>query len=205
MRSFPMRDMRSTRGRCAAPRRHAQGAVRTILHIDIRPAVPGDEDAVVGLLSVAAAWTASIGFLNWAHRFPRNVVTRAIAAGELYVAQEDDSIVATVTLQWSDAMLWGDREDDAGYVHRLAVRRDRAGAGLGTALVDWATQEVRARGRDWLRLDASADNLPLCAYYEGLGFEHRGEVEGELTGADGKVKHWRSRLYERGCNEEKRG
>jgi hypothetical protein len=58
---------------------------------------------------------------------------------------------------------------------------------------------VRAADRAWLRLDATADNLPLCAYYERLGFEHRDDAEGELTQPDGAVRHWRVRLYERAC------
>jgi hypothetical protein len=59
--------------------------------------------------------------------------------------------------------------------------------------------EVRSRNRAWLRLDASADNLPLCSYCERLGFEYRSDAEGELAQPDGIVRHWRARLYERDC------
>ena len=96
-------------------------------------------------------------------------------------------------------MFWGEREADAGYVHRLVVRRDRAGAGLGATILDWAAQQVRAAGREWLRLDVPADNVALCAYYERLGFEYRGDAEGDFTHRDGVVRHWRTRLYERDC------
>ena len=84
-------------------------------------------------------------------------------------------------------------------MHRLVVRRDRAGAGLGAAMLDWAAGQVSAAGRGWLRLDVSADNVALCAYYERLGFEHRGDAEGDFTQPDGTVRHRRSRLYERAC------
>jgi GNAT superfamily N-acetyltransferase len=154
---------------------------------------------VLELLGEAAEWTAAIGFPNWPARFPRAVVTRGIADREFYVVHERDAIIATVTLQWSDEMVWGRQGADAGYVHRLVVRRDRAGAGLGAAILDWAGQQVQASGRDWLRLDCTADNLPLCAYYERLGFEHRGDAEGEFTQPDGAVRRWRVRRYERGC------
>jgi hypothetical protein len=50
-----------------------------------------------------------------------------------------------------------------------------------------------------LRLDVSADNVALCAYYEGLAFEYRGDAEGELTQPDGTVKRWKTRLYQREC------
>lgn len=142
---------------------------------------------------------ATIGFDTWPARFPRAVVTHGIAEGELYVAEARGTTIATVTLQWSDSMFWGERAADAGYVHRLVVRRDRAGAGLGAAILDWATGRVTAAGRAWLRLDVSADNVALCAYYERLGFEYRGDAEGDLTQPDGAVRHWRTRLYERVC------
>jgi ribosomal protein S18 acetylase RimI-like enzyme len=172
-----------------------------IAGIFIRPAAPEDVNGVLELLSEAASWTAALGYPNWPAQFPRTMVTHGIAEGELFVAEADGSLVATVNLQWSDVMFWGEREPDAGYVHRLVVRRDHAGAGLGAALVDWAAQQVSAAGRACLRLDVSADNLPLCSYYERLGFVHRGDREGELTEPDGRVRHWRSRLYERRCEE----
>jgi ribosomal protein S18 acetylase RimI-like enzyme len=68
----------------------------------------------------------------------------------------------------------------------------------------WAARRVRANDRAWLRLDVSADNLPLCSYYEHLGFEYRGDIEGEYTEPDGRVRHWKSRRYERAVTEEKR-
>jgi len=165
---------------------------------------------VTELLSEAAAWTAAIGFPNWPVPFPRDLVAASVEHGdvfvaELYVGEVDQAIAAAVTLQWSDELFWGVQPDDAGYVHRLVVRRDRAGTGLGAALIDWASQHVRAAGRTRLRLDASADNLPLCSFYERLGFTNRGEREGELVEPGGGIRRWKTRLYERDCNEENQG
>jgi GNAT superfamily N-acetyltransferase len=167
--------------------------------INIRPATPDDADEVLELLAEASAWTASIGFANWPARFPHAIVSHGIAKGELYVGEEADAVVATVALTWSDPMFWGARADDAGYVHRLAVRRDRAGAGLGAEIIGWAARQVTAADRVWLRLDAAADNLPLCSYYERLGFEYRGDATGDLDQPDGTVRHWKQRLYGREC------
>ena len=43
-------------------------------------------------------------------------------------------------------MYWGDRPPDALYVHKLAVRRDRAGRGIGAAIVEWANAEAAGSG-----------------------------------------------------------
>jgi ribosomal protein S18 acetylase RimI-like enzyme len=202
------------RNRSTEPRQ--TGPIASIAAIDVQPASvqrarirlaeAPDVDAVTELLSEAAAWTAAIGFANWPSPFPREVVTDGLARRELYVAEVgsdvDPTIVATLTLQWSDELFWGAQPDDAGYVHRLVVRRDRAGAGLGAALIDWATEQVQAAGRTRLRLDVSADNLPLSSLYERLGFTHRGVREGELVEPGGGIRRWKTRLYERDCNEE---
>jgi GNAT superfamily N-acetyltransferase len=161
--------------------------------------MPDDADTVLELLAEASAWTESIGYTNWPARFPTKIVTRGITKGELFVVDATGGVFATVALLWSDPMIWGERADDAGYVHRLVVRRDRAGTGLGAEIIDWAAGQVSAAGRDRLRLDASADNLPLCSYYERLGFQHRGSATGELDQPDGTVRRWTQRLYEREC------
>jgi ribosomal protein S18 acetylase RimI-like enzyme len=82
------------------------------------------------------------------------------------------------------------------------VRRERAGSGIGAALIDWASERARDAGRTRLRLDVSADNLPLCSFYERLGFTYRGACSGELIEPGGGIRRWKTRLYERDCNEE---
>ena len=109
------------------------------------------------------------------------MITKAIDAGELFVAEIDSRTVATLQLQWSDPRFWGDidADADAGYVHRLAVRRTDAGHGLGARLLDWADQQIRARDRSWLRIDVVSGNAPLRRYYESVRFLYRHDVEGE--------------------------
>ena len=88
--------------------------------------------------------------------------------------------MATITLQRNDELVWGPQPDDAGYVHRLAVRR--GAAGVGAELLAWAERETRAAGRDFLRLDCWSENAHLREYYESNGFEHCGDtVEWDWT------------------------
>ena len=61
-------------------------------------------------------------------------------------------------------------------MHKLAVRRDRAGRGIGAAVVEWANAEAAEAGREFLRLDCLCDNPRIRDYYEDLGFEHRGDL-----------------------------
>ena len=88
----------------------------------------------------------------------------------------DGKPAATLALLWSDPAFWGQRPPDAVYLHELAVRRATPAAGSCDRRVEWANAQAVAAGREYLRLDCMSDNDVLRGYYEGLGFESRGEA-----------------------------
>ncbi len=94
----------------------------------------------------------------------------------MYLALLAGQAVGTFALQWADEETWGSLPDDAGYVHGLAVRRDFAGRGLGRELLRWKENRVSLSGRKYLRLDCTAENEALNAYYRRAGFTYRGCV-----------------------------
>ena len=154
---------------------------------------------MLDLLAEAAAWTAARGRPNWPARFSRRLVEANMRAGELFLVEPRGEAVAALTLQWDDPWFWGDEGHDgrAGYVHRLVVRRDHAGAGLGARLLAWAGEQVSRNARSEVRLDVVSDNAPLRRYYEAHGFRHERDVSGEWTGRDGSRHPWRTSLYRR--------
>ena len=131
---------------------------------------------VAALLDEATVWVGERGFEQWPLPFPREELDGAIERGEVYVAELDGDVVATVTLLWDDPTYWGERPADAAYVHKLAVSRASAGHRIGEAIIEWADATAAAEGRDYLRLDCLRHNPGIRAYYEGLGFEHRGDL-----------------------------
>jgi ribosomal protein S18 acetylase RimI-like enzyme len=164
--------------------------------LDVRRAGPEDVDEIVGMLSEAAAWLIAQGIRQWPDPFPRDRVEALAGRGDFHVARLDGETVGTLALLWSDPTFWGERPDDAGYVHALAVRRSCAGRGLGARLLGWAEERVARAGRGYLRLDCRAENSALRRYYERHGFEPRGEVA---------VDEFTSALYERRCRAGARG
>ena len=70
----------------------------------------------------------------------------------------DQRVIASVTVVWSDPLMWGDRTDPAGYIHMLMVPRDLAGHGIGRALLAWAEDFVVDTGRRLARLDCVRNN-----------------------------------------------
>jgi GNAT superfamily N-acetyltransferase len=147
-----------------------------VSELDVRRAEPADVGEIVAMLSEAARWLLSRGIRQWPDPFPRDRVERLVCRGDVYLARLDGEPVATLALQWADPLFWRERPDDAGFVHALAVRRSHGGLGLGSRLLDWAEAEVGACGREFLRLDCLTENDALRRYYEGQGFEPRGEV-----------------------------
>lgn len=144
--------------------------------LTIRQARPDDVDTLAAVEEEAAAWVRSLGIEPGEPPRPlREIFADRVAAGQMYVAERDASIAGTVTLQQDDD-LWADLPGAALYVHGLMVRRSFAGLEIGRAMLRWAEDQARTRGKRYLRLDCNADNPALRAYYERAGFAHRGDV-----------------------------
>jgi GNAT superfamily N-acetyltransferase len=142
--------------------------------VNLRKARPDEIEVVLAVLADAAAWLRKRGVEQWPDRFPSDWVTPAIGAGETWLAEHDGKIVGSLVVQWDDPLFWAGYPSDAGYLHRLAVRRH--GDGLGSRLLRWAEDHAAAEGKTYLRLDCVASNESLCAYYERAGYEHVGDV-----------------------------
>jgi GNAT superfamily N-acetyltransferase len=128
--------------------------------------------AVATLLDEATLWVGERGYDQWPRPFPPEEIEAAIERGEVYVAELDGDVVATVTLLWEDELHWGERPPDAAYVHKLAVSRAHAGQRIGQTIVEWADATAAANGRAFLRLDCHRTNPGIRRYYEQLGFVH---------------------------------
>ena len=141
--------------------------------MNVRRCQTDDVSAVATLLDEATVWVGERGYEQWPLPFPRNEIEAAIERAEVYVAELDGDVVATVTLLWDDELHWGEQPPDAAYVHRLAVSRACAGRQIGREIVEWADLTAAANGRSFLRLDCMRANPGIRRYYEQLGFEHR--------------------------------
>jgi GNAT superfamily N-acetyltransferase len=154
----------------------AEPIATAIGSVEISLAVPADIDEVLDVLNEAARWLASRGINQWrVDGFPRRLIADGISRGEVYVPRRDGRAVGTFTLQWSDELFWPRAAEAAGYIHRIAVRRDARG--LGVELLKFAERVTAATGRKLLRLDCFAGNPALCSYYEGAGFVRVADVE----------------------------
>lgn len=156
----------------------------------IRRAHPEDARAVLAIWLDAAEWLQEKGIDQWhPSRFSLEGAVAAIRDSEVYLAESGHEAVGTFLIAWSDSAIWGERDNaESGYIHRLAVRRDCKGMGLGLKLLRHAEREIARRGRRLVRLDCMADNERLNRYYRDAGYTHVGRLD-----ADG----WSANLYEK--------
>lgn len=147
--------------------------------------MPGDLDAVCGLVREAAEWLrTSKNTDQWAKPWPDRARRRErmlddLLKGKTWLAWDGETAVATITVDpdepvdLNDQPVWPEHERHrpALYVRRVVVARSYAGCGLGAALLDWAADVAkRDHGAVLIRIDVWTTNLELHAYYQGQRF-----------------------------------
>jgi len=138
----------------------------------MRRAELSDTDTVVDLWNEAANWLADRTD-QWQYPVRIDGIKNAIRTGSVWLLSGDQAEIATVTLdEQADPHLWfeSDNPADALYVHRLIVARNHGGHGLGSKILDWASDQSFTQHRSWLRLDAWTTNVQLHDYYLQQGF-----------------------------------
>jgi len=138
----------------------------------IRQATPADARAIHQLLLEAAAWVDALGVVMWeAGELEFDAIAREVAAGQFYVAEVDGQRAGAIRFQTEDLLFWPDiPQESSAFVHRLVVGRTFKGAGVSTALLEWAVRHARSMGKAWLRLDCDNDRPKLKTLYERFGF-----------------------------------
>ena len=99
-----------------------------------------------------------------------------VDAGLFFLAEDSGDAAGTVKFQLEDSIFWPEAgQQEAAYLHRLAVRRRYAGTGLSAELLRWAVARTHALNRRYLRLDCPASRARLRAVYERFGFRHHSD------------------------------
>jgi GNAT superfamily N-acetyltransferase len=163
----------------------------------ITRAALADVDLIMRWRRERVAWLADRGEDQWSIPLPRSAIAATVSAGQTWLIRDDHEPVATLTLTaymdvddlWKPdrdpEALWYPEDDpaDALYVAKMMLPLDRAGAGLGPEMLDWASGRAYDAGLTWLRLDAWTANPRLHGYYLGQGFRHVHTVATRVSGA----------------------
>ena len=149
----------------------------------------GEYGVASAILTEAANWLTQSGRQLWpSEEVSEDALRRRSAPDSVLTGYWRSIPVVTTLLEWRDDMFWPGI-DDAGFIHRLAVRRAAAGQGHAQAMLEWAANEASRHGKASLNLDCLEDRPRLCAFYERCGFERAGSFVRE--------PYYRNILYRR--------
>lgn len=141
------------------------------MNLSIGPAKRNEIPQIIALAHELAAWVKAKGEPHWGPNELREELFQELAdKGALIAGHIGDTLATCMFLQESDPIFWPhDPLGEALYVHRLGIARKFAGRGYAIAMLDWAAQQARERGRRFVRLD-SAPRPKLLAVYASAGF-----------------------------------
>jgi GNAT superfamily N-acetyltransferase len=158
---------------CARDMRVDKDALKSPLgDLAVMPATVDQSKSVLELRDDLARWMLERGIEQWRPgELPLEWIQWCIAQGWVHVALRGDTLVGSVTIVWEDPLIWGERQERAGYIHMLLVNRSFAGHGIGRSLLDWAERFILDSARGLARLDCVRGNQALRGYYEAAGYE----------------------------------
>jgi GNAT superfamily N-acetyltransferase len=154
--------------------------------LSVRFAVEDEIQAIADVLEEAAGWMALRGKSMWdlADIGPAFVAPR-VARSEFVVARVAGELAGVCLLMRADPQFWPeDAPGQAGYLHKLAIRRGYAGGRVTSALIEWCAARALGWGCQMLKLDCDHALRPL---YERLGFSFVDQRRIEPEGRPGFV------------------
>jgi len=136
-------------------------------------ATPADLDATFEVYRGVCLWLYdTLGITDqWDREPAKEEIQELVSSGELYLAVWQDETAGAFKLNEKDHH-WTD-DGAALYVHAFAVNRKFKAQGIGQAMLDWAADEGRRRGKQYLRLDCMNENARLKQVYLDAGMEPR--------------------------------
>jgi ribosomal-protein-alanine N-acetyltransferase len=78
--------------------------------------------------------------------------------------------------------------DDVAHLNLLAVATGHRRQGLGRRLMDWLTTTAMEAGVFRINLELRTHNEPARAFYESLGFEKTGIIQGYYQGREAALR-----------------
>ncbi|QKY71162.1 GNAT family N-acetyltransferase [Lentibacillus sp. CBA3610] len=148
----------------------------------VRQADESDAHSIIRILRDAAGWLIEKGIHQWDVYLTDEAaaeINKDITKGTTYIVEDSQfNAIATFNLSKEqndlDKSVWGNRDDNALYLHRLAIDKHYRHLNLGRELLNWIL--ANAAG-SVLRLDCIADNPRLNQFYRDTGFTFVGYAE----------------------------
>lgn len=130
-------------------------------------------DRAIEIMREVSEWGRKQGFRVWLEEWltKDRLLTTDNCEEDFYVGKVDGIDACCMIIQWQDQEYWPEApRDEAAYIHKLCVRREFAGKGILTEVLQWLKLECKSRGVRYIRLDTGWDKEKVKQIYLGLGF-----------------------------------
>jgi ribosomal protein S18 acetylase RimI-like enzyme len=147
-----------------------------------RKALPSESPIAFALLKQASETLAEKNINQWGYWQDPPAdkiqwIQEGFDNGEFYfTVNESGNIMGMFRLLESDPMYWGERHDNAIYLHSLVTDKEFAGIKLGNKVLEHISNIYKKKGTQYFRLDCLSTNPGLCQYYEKQGFKQVGTI-----------------------------
>ena len=141
-----------------------------------------DIDKIMKLVSKAIIHMEKKGIYQWDENYPiKEDFLEDIEAKELYLLEENDTIVAiyTINQKWDgeyDKCTWHNKSKTACVIHRLCVLPAFQNKGIGKAVLNHIENQAKEMEYESVRLDVFSKNPYAIRLYENNSYEKRGNV-----------------------------
>jgi ribosomal protein S18 acetylase RimI-like enzyme len=133
--------------------------------------VKEDLPFVYQLFDEALIYQKRNNYPDW-EGYDKDVFQEDIANHFQYKIVIEHSIACIFSIRLSDKIIWRDRDNnDAIYLHRIAVNPDFKGQKQFQKILDWAISYARETGKSYIRMDTWANNPVIIDYYKSFGFQ----------------------------------
>ncbi|MFD5582290.1 MULTISPECIES: GNAT family N-acetyltransferase [unclassified Streptomyces] len=137
--------------------------------LEIRPAVPDDVPAIVGMLAddpLGAQRESPDDLEPYLTAFERITTD---PNQRLVVAVREGRVVGTLQLTIIPGL--SRRGATRSIIEAVRIHADERGGGLGTRFIEWAVEESRRLGCQLVQLTSDKSRTDAHRFYERLGFE----------------------------------
>ena len=123
------------------------------------------------------------GIDQWDENYPNADIIRAdIKARTYFIAELNGEIVGGINLDKNQdpaylTIGWKDKTNSFLVVHRLAVKKEKWGDGIGKELMLFVEMVVVEEGYQSIRLDTYSGNPKAIDFYRRLGYTELGTID----------------------------
>lgn len=157
------------------------------MHIQVLNSQIADINTIFQFYDMAVAHQKKVFNKHW-QGFSRELIETEIEENRQFKVLVDGVVACIFAVTFDDKLIWGDRDKDSIYIHRIVTHPEFRGYAFVKEIIKWAKEFVLNRSIKFIRMDTWADNEKLLDYYTGCGFDFVGVVTMERT--EGLPKHY---------------